>query len=198
MIRKVLAATLAEIASAGYHGLRIEEVATRAGVNKTTVYRRWATKQKLVRDALLSITTDNFVAPDTGSLRGDLLKLARRLAALAAEPQLQGVFRMLFAEGGDPELVEIAGTLRQAIELVPREVFAAAKARGEIGPSVDTALLFQVLDATLKWWLLLEGKVVDDAKMTRLIDLLLDGALSDVSPKPGASKKRRRASARQS
>src|SRR5262245_16386487 len=53
VVRGILAAALEELARTGYGALRIEGVAARAGVNKTTVYRRWATKENLVRAALL-------------------------------------------------------------------------------------------------------------------------------------------------
>ena len=178
VIRKVLAAALTEVARAGYHGLRIEDVATRAGVNKTTVYRRWPGKQELVRDALLSITTETFSIPDTGSLRTDLLAIARRNAALAAKPEHQGVFRIFAAEGEHAELAEIVRSLRQAFEVVPREVLAAAEARGEVRPGVDYSLLFGVLGATIHWWLLFDRAPVDEALLQRLIDMLLDGALA--------------------
>jgi AcrR family transcriptional regulator len=178
VVRKVLAATLAEVARAGYHGLRFEDVATRAGVNNTTVYRRWPTKQALVRDALLSITTETFSTPDTGSLRGDILAVARHNVALSAQPEHQGVFRIFAAEGEDSELIAIVQSLRQAFESVPRDVLAAAEARGELGPGVDASLLFEVLGATLNWWLLFERAPVDDAALERLIDLLLHGALA--------------------
>ncbi|HEY0135706.1 MAG TPA: TetR/AcrR family transcriptional regulator [Nannocystis sp.] len=178
VIRKVLAAALTEVARAGYHGLRIEDVATRAGVNKTTVYRRWPSKQELVRDALLSITTETFSVPDTGSLRTDLLAIARRNAALAAKPEHQGVFRIFAAEGEDAELAAIVRSLRQAFEAVPREVLAAAEARGEVRPGIDYSLLFGVLGATVHWWLLFDRMPVDEPLLQRLIDMLLDGALA--------------------
>lgn len=182
VIRNVLAAALGEVARAGYHGLRIEDVAARAGVNKTTVYRRWPTKQELVRDALLSITTETFSAPDTGSLRTDLLAVARRNAALVAKPEHQGLFRIFVAEGEDAELTAIVRSLRQAFELVPREVIAAAEARGEIGPDVDRQLLFDIFGAALNWWLLFERATLDDAWLERMIDLLLHGALAPSRP----------------
>ena len=178
VVRKVLAAALVEVARAGYHGLRFEDVAKRAGVNNTTVYRRWPTKQQLVRDALLSITTETFSVPDTGSLRGDLLAVARRNAVLAAKPEHQGVFRIFVAEGEDAELMAIVRSLRQAFESVPREILAAAQARGELAPGVDASMLFEVLGATLNWWLLFERAAVDEASLERLVDLLLHGALA--------------------
>src|SRR4051794_31864923 len=73
VVRGVLGAALEELGRRGYGALKIDDVAMRAGVNKTTVYRRWPTKEDLVRAALLSITADRFVIPDTGSLRSDLL-----------------------------------------------------------------------------------------------------------------------------
>lgn len=178
VVRAVLAAALVELARTGYHGLRVEEVAARAGVNKTTVYRRWPDKQELVRDALLSVTVGAFSAPNTGSLRGDLLAIARRNVALAGRPEHQGVFRMFVAAGEDAELAAIVGSLRQAFASVPGEVLAAAEARGEIGPGVDARLLFEVLAATLNWWLLFERAPVDEALLQRTVDMLLRGALT--------------------
>src|SRR5262245_2839968 len=75
VVRGILGAALTELARTGYGALRIEDVAARAGVNKTTVYRRWSTKEDLVRAALLSITNDRFTPPNTGSLRTDLLQI---------------------------------------------------------------------------------------------------------------------------
>lgn len=178
VVREVLAATLREVARAGYHGLRIEDVAALAGVNKTTVYRRWPTKQELLRDALLSITAESSSAPNTGSLRTDLLALARRSIERAAKPEHQGVFRIFVAEGEDAELMAIVRALRAAFESVPREILAAAEARGEIAPGVDLRLLFEVLGTTLNWWTLFERASVDEQDLHRLIDLLLHGALA--------------------
>ncbi|PCC71220.1 transcriptional regulator, TetR family [Nannocystis exedens] len=173
VVRKVLAAALREVGRAGYHGLRIEEVAARAGVNKTTVYRRWPTKQALLRDALLSITSEVFTTPRTGSLRGDVLAYARRNAALAARPEYRGLFRIFVAEGEDAELLAIVRSLREAFEPVPREVLTAARARGEIGAGADPALLFEVLGAALNWWLFFEHTPTDEAFLHRLVDLMV-------------------------
>lgn len=185
VVRKVLAAAVSELARSGYPQLRIEDVAERAGVNKTTVYRRWPTRQELVRDALLSITGEAYASLATGSLRADLLAIARRTAALAAQPEYQVLFRIFAAEGEHPELTAIVRSLREAFDAVPREVLAAAEARGEIAPGVDAALLFDALGATLNWWLFFEHARVDDGLLQRLVDLLLYGALARGRP-PGA------------
>ena len=53
----------------GYASLRVEDVAARAGVNKTTIYRRWPAKSDLVIAALDALRDQTQIDPDTGSLR---------------------------------------------------------------------------------------------------------------------------------
>src|SRR5436309_11083116 len=72
VIEAVIQATFEELVRVGYGGLSIEEVAARAGVNKTTVYRRWPTKGELVTAALVSLPPQFGTLPNTGSFRGDL------------------------------------------------------------------------------------------------------------------------------
>src|SRR5437879_1266577 len=48
----VLAATLDELEETGYAGLTIDSIARRAGVHKTTVYRRWPDRESLVADVV--------------------------------------------------------------------------------------------------------------------------------------------------
>lgn len=187
VVRGVLEATLAELSTAGYGALRVEDVATRAGVNKTTVYRRWPTKEDLVRAALQSITVDHAVTPNTGSLRGDLLEIGRHIVARASSPEWQGIRRVLIAEGQNAELMAIAKVLREALEAVPRSVIEAAEARGEVERSADDSmLLFNVFKATVQHRILNERKEADEAFLNRVIDLLLLGALSPQGRAPSS------------
>src|SRR5688572_4371387 len=71
VVERVLTATGEELSRAGYAALRVEDVAARSGVNKTTIYRRWPNKAELVAAALREMTTQP-AAIDTGSLRDDL------------------------------------------------------------------------------------------------------------------------------
>jgi AcrR family transcriptional regulator len=75
----VLQATVAALAEDGYEALNVEDVARRAGVHKTTVYRRWPTKPELVADAVRERSDERVEVPDTGTLAGDLQALARAL-----------------------------------------------------------------------------------------------------------------------
>src|SRR5262245_5375473 len=75
----VLAATLAELAEGGCAALTMEGVARRAGVHKTTVYRRWGDRESLVVDALTDLIAVEVPVPDGGDVAADLRALARAL-----------------------------------------------------------------------------------------------------------------------
>ena len=70
---EILEATLEVLAEVGYDLLTMDAVASRAKASKATLYRRWRGKPELVVAAIMAHKGDT-VAPDTGSLRGDLLE----------------------------------------------------------------------------------------------------------------------------
>src|SRR5260370_2635522 len=72
----ILKATLALFAEEGLAGLSIEAIAERAGVGKTTIYRRWSSKEDVIKDALTLFRGDHPL-PDTGNIRDDLLYIAK-------------------------------------------------------------------------------------------------------------------------
>jgi AcrR family transcriptional regulator len=71
---------MAELAAEGYDGLTIERVAERARTGKASIYRRWPNKLELALDAIETYLPTVGAAPDTGSVRGDLLVVLRRIA----------------------------------------------------------------------------------------------------------------------
>ncbi len=113
--------------------MTVQGVATRAGVNKTSVYRRWGTKPALLADALLS-STALVVPPDTGALRTDLFALWRtapRGRERGDPSQTVAVSRALTASR-EPEVAEVHRLLwRQRLELV-RTAVERAVIRGEL------------------------------------------------------------------
>jgi AcrR family transcriptional regulator len=178
VVRGVLAAALRELARVGYRALRIEDVAEIAGVNKTTIYRRWPTKEDLVQAALLSIAGDKLTAPDTGSLRGDLLEVARCIVTVGQSLEGKSLVRVMVAEGPDSELMAIARSLRATHETIPRSVFDSAVARGELASTAGTMLLIDVLKATVHHRIFFERAKADAKFLRQLVDLILHGALA--------------------
>src|SRR4051812_35901624 len=80
VVEAILQAVGEELGRVGYADLRIEDVATLSGVNKTTIYRRWPQKSELVTAAVERLTPVPEVY-DTGSLRSDLLALLHDIRA---------------------------------------------------------------------------------------------------------------------
>ncbi|APR81822.1 Transcriptional regulator, TetR family protein [Minicystis rosea] len=177
VVQRVLAATLEELGRCGYRALRMEDVALAAGVNKTTVYRRWPEKSGLVRDALSSLTQDVLVLPETGSLRGDLLALGRSMVRFSGDCQGQSIFRMLHAESLDPEVIEIKKAMRQRHEALPKAVLAAAVERGELAAGVDHIELIDAFIGAIHHKLFLMADAVTETFLERLANIVLYGAL---------------------
>ncbi|WP_257450154.1 TetR/AcrR family transcriptional regulator [Archangium lipolyticum] len=178
VVRGVLEATLEELAVVGYGALRIDDVAARAGVNKTTIYRRWPTKQELVEAALHCVVVARVVPPDTGSLRGDLLETGRHMASLMRSAEGQALRRILIAEERNPEFTAIASLLRGAMDALPLPVIEAARTRGELAPGLESVLPFRVLAASIQHRLFMEGRDIDEGYLAQLVDLILLGALA--------------------
>lgn len=87
--KQVLDAVRAELAEGGHEGLTIEGVASRAGVHRTTVYRRWRDVGGLLADVIAAAGESRWLPPDTGSLRGDLISLNQEIQdSLLGRPSL--------------------------------------------------------------------------------------------------------------
>src|SRR5688500_15054981 len=74
VVDRVVKATAEELSRVGYAAMRVEDVAARSGVHKTTIYRRWPTKEDLVAATITTMIrrSDRRAAIDTGTVRGDL------------------------------------------------------------------------------------------------------------------------------
>lgn len=174
---KVLEATLRELSKVGYRALSIEVVAEQAGVNKTTIYRRWPTKAELVREAFLSMVDDVFHAPDEGSLRADLVAFAKGIRDIAASEQGRGIFRVMAAESENRELGEVMNHIRETSLCIPGEIVARAVKRGEIPKGSDPELLVSCVAAPVLNWVQMDNRVVDDRRIEQVVALVLEGAL---------------------
>jgi len=185
-VRAVLEAALAQLAEVGFERLSIPEVATLAGVNKTSIYRRWPGKDELVRDALAAAMRHVEEAPDTGDLRGDLLALARAVAEFAQSPVGTAIVRILLAEGGNPELRALAtGAYGEVEQQVPRAMLRRAVERGELGEDVDPSLVLFTLAGAVVHRVFIERARATPAFLERVVDLLLHGALRERRPTKG-------------
>src|SRR5512133_856296 len=110
----VLTATLTELSEQGYANLTSDNVAQRAGVHKTTVYRRWKDRESLVVDAVVDHVATGVPVPDTGSIDGDLRQWARSLVKWLTSPTGTAVFAATMSDAA--HLPEIAQAKRRFYE----------------------------------------------------------------------------------
>ena len=104
----ILRAALQLLTDRGYAGMSVEGVASRAGVGKTTIYRRYASKEELVAAALAALRDDLGPLPDTGDIRSDMVEMILQMRrALQQGPGLGMIGALLVEERRSPELLEL-------------------------------------------------------------------------------------------
>jgi AcrR family transcriptional regulator len=176
VVSEVLKATLAELSRVGYAALRVEDVAARAEVNKTTVYRRWPTKPDLVRATLESIVGEKPKVPDTGSLRKDLVALGVAMNGFARSARGNGITKLLVAEGPDSEIFKIAYSIHLKHQHLARPILERAVLRGELASIAAGEIVIEALDAVIGHRCFIERLGIQKREIERLVDLLVNGA----------------------
>jgi AcrR family transcriptional regulator len=173
----ILAAAFGELIDSGYAAMSVEAVASRAGVNKTTIYRRWPTLDDLLVDALTAWTHDVIPLPDTGSVETDLLALGRELAdqlnggvgrQVAAVVLTAGLRSVSLREATrrfyDHQAERTIPTVNRAIE------------RGEVPADTDTNALLTTFRAPLLYRLVTTGDPIDEDLIAQAARVTLTAA----------------------
>lgn len=179
-VKTVLDATITQLAEFGFERLSIPLIAELAGVNKTSIYRRWPEKVDLVRAALQAAMSHVEHAPDTGNLRGDLVELARGAAAFMQSPVGTAVVRIMMAEGANPELKALATTTyAEAGRQGPWQVLKRAAERGELSGKSDPSLMLFTIAGAIMHRVFVERREASDEFLAQVVDLVLPGAAAD-------------------
>ena len=172
----ILAATRELLAEVGFERLTVTEVATRAGVGRPTVYRRYPTKEALIAASVEALRSDE-PTPDTGSLCGDIrAELLPRASALG-EPLVLQFLAMLLVSNADRS--DFAETYwREAVAQrrdAFSEVFERAKVRGELPGHLDVDLAIDIVAGAVLYQLMRPHVARDEPleqRVERLIELL--------------------------
>ena len=173
----ILDAALSELIDGGYAALSVEAVAARAGVNKTTIYRRWPTLDDLLVDALMEWSHDALPAMDTGSVETDLLALGGQLAdVLNAGVGRQVVALVLTAGLRSAQLRETTRRYfdHQALRAIP--IVNQAIDRGELPADTDANALLTTFRAPLFYRLVTTGDPIDAELITQAARVTLTAA----------------------
>jgi AcrR family transcriptional regulator len=170
----VLDATLAELVDRGYEGMSVESIGGRAGVHKTTVYRRWGSKERLVAEALEAAAESRIGAPDTGDVEGDLRVLARAIQATLSEREgVAAVDALVSGTRVSPEVGRIARRFWATRMAHVGPIVERAVERGQLRRGTRASEVIEHLAAPLYYRVLVRGEppTEDDADLAAAVVL---------------------------
>jgi AcrR family transcriptional regulator len=179
----ILAATREALVELGWSKLTLGDVAARAGVAKTTLYRRWAGKHELVVDAVAELF-DELELPDRGTLAADIEGVVLQFAAILARPEAKSGLMAVVAESTrDDALRErIRASIVDRQKRLVLEGRSRAQARGELPPEPDPEeagrtvdLIFDVVAGAVVHRTLVSAEPADEDWVRRFTRVLLLG-----------------------
>lgn len=161
----ILQAAWAELGEGGYQHLTMERVAARAGTGKQVLYRRWRNRAELVIAALRH-NTGSIVdsVPDTGSLRGDVLAVLRRLAERQHEIS-PDTFHGLLAEAS-----ELPPGFLTIMDGVMATLLQRAADRGECDPAILSPRVTSLPAILVRYEILVTDGPVADSTLIGIVD----------------------------
>jgi len=184
----ILLATNDVIADKGVSGLTIEEVASRAGVGKTTIYRRWSSRGTLALDAFLAEVGEQQALRDTGTLSGDLRialgEWVRAVGGTNAGIILAGLIAEMHKDRGLAMAWQdqvIAPLRAQYSMMLDRAI-----SRGEIPATTDAGVVLDLVFGACYYRLLHGHRPLNEQFVNQVVDLVAlgVGAQSNLAGRP--------------
>lgn len=181
--RAILDAALALFIERGFDNISIEEICERAGVARTTFYRRWSSKAALIAEAIASERG----APelDVDAPLDSPERLFGALARTLTAPDMRKIMaRLIGASVDHPELI----TAYWQTYMAPRRLAAlglleAAQARGQLPPDTDVSIVLDVISGAIAHQVLVRpGERTADEIESHLLAVLRELGIDPASP----------------
>jgi AcrR family transcriptional regulator len=171
----ILQATRELLVEGDVRGLTVEKVAARAGVAKTTIYRRWRDKDELALAVVLDMVEQIVALPELGDTRAELLAFVNGAAEVLGSTLMGRVMQGLVSDlATDPQL---AHAFRERVVSVRdaevERLIARGIARGDLRPETDPVTAHELLIGPVYYRLLLTGQALDRAFAKRIVDAVL-------------------------
>jgi AcrR family transcriptional regulator len=177
----VLDAVVGELIEHGYAGASVERVAQRAGIAKTTIYRRWGGLGGLLADLMAGYAAQEIALPDEGDLGSDLRALSRAVVAALAEPAIGAAFASIVAAAvQDPAARQILSRYIASRAAIMSTIVDRAATRGEVAAGTDAAETIQAVTAQLYYRLFVLGEPASQATADRAAAIATAAASSGV------------------
>lgn len=175
--QNILQATRELVDEIGFANLTIEGIAARAGVGKTTIYRRWPNKSSIVLDAFFEDISSTCSFADTGKVRQDIRRQLRKLVKELNGPTGCKVATLMANGQFDKEMAEafrarwIERHRNDALTLIKRGMET-----GEIRKEADPEVLVDALYGPIYFRLLAGHAPLTQRLADDLTDLVIDGS----------------------
>jgi AcrR family transcriptional regulator len=181
--RKALAAATELIVERGVANLTIEEVASRSGVAKTTIYRHWPERSSLVLDTVRSCFGE-VPTPDTGSLRSDLDVYFNGMVVNDLSGTIGNLMPSLIeAAGRDSDMELLLDKVSQERQRPILDIVERAQARGELPGDLDPRVVIGTIVGPIVFRKLAWRQPLDAAYVQGCLDVAVAG-LKASSPAP--------------
>jgi AcrR family transcriptional regulator len=155
----VMAAVIEELSEHGYAGARLERVAARAGVAKTTIYRRWGSLDGLLADLMAERAAQEIPVPDEGDLGSDLRVLARHAVASVRDPAVRAALASIVAAAvQSPAAREVLTRFLAGRTATMTVIVDRAVQRGEVAAGTDAAGIIRTVTALIYYRLFIAGE----------------------------------------
>ncbi|WP_165617514.1 TetR/AcrR family transcriptional regulator [Klenkia soli] len=167
----VKTAVLDLLAERGWDGVSMDAVAARAKVGKASIYRRWSSRVQMVAETIAELNRGEVTAPDTGTLRGDLLEVVGAMVATLRGPLGDASRAVIGVLAHEPDL---ATAFQEGSLAIWREafgqVFGAAIARGELDPARLATTAAEAGPAVVMQRWLVMGQPLEDDLVHEVVD----------------------------
>ncbi|WP_062214142.1 TetR/AcrR family transcriptional regulator [Streptomyces sp. NBRC 109706] len=164
----VLRATGDALIEHGFARLDLGDIARRADVGRTTVYRRWGTPTGLITDLLTEWAETSLPRADTGSLLGDLKANGRLVQRTLTDPRQGPLFRaVITAASCDPRTAEALHRFYRVRIAEWTPCVNQAIERGELSGDTDAEEVVRAVSAPLYYRLLASGDPIDQPTADR-------------------------------
>jgi AcrR family transcriptional regulator len=174
------------LVESGLHGLELTDVAQRAGVGKSTVYRRWGSVPALVTDLLCDMAEQSLPRADTGSLRGDLRANAALVRRTLADPRQGRLFKAIIAAATcDRRTAEALSTFYDRRVTEWSGCVVDAVSRGEAPEGTDAAAAIRQVSAPLYYQFLTSTRPLTAGDARRAVDAAMAGIAAGVFVRGG-------------
>jgi AcrR family transcriptional regulator len=171
----ILDATRELLAKGGVRDLTVEGVAARSGVAKSTIYRRYRSKDELALAVLMDMVQTVVAVPDLGDTRAELLLLVKGAVRVLGKTLMGTVMQGLVSELASESQLAVAFRT-QVVSLRMAEVKRLLERgieRGDIKPDVDTGLTHEMLFGAIYYRLFLSGEPLDSGLAERILDAVM-------------------------